>query len=102
MAVAPISEAPLAFPQALSSSAAAAAAPREEPSFYEIVERFVGSVNQQQLNADTAVQQMIAGEAENIHDVMLALAKADLTFRMFLEVRNRAIDAYQEIMRLQL
>ena len=41
------------------------------------------------------------GQTDNLHSVMLAVAKADLSFRTILEVRNRLTDAFQEIMRMQ-
>jgi flagellar hook-basal body complex protein FliE len=70
-------------------------------SFTKVVEQFLTDVNSQQTQADQLVQQMATGRVENLHDVMLAVAKADLSFRTVLEVRNRLAEAYQEIMRMQ-
>lgn len=41
------------------------------------------------------------GEVDDVHQVMLAMDRADLSFRMTLEVRNKLLEAYQEVMRLQ-
>lgn len=70
-------------------------------SFVDVVERLLGDANSGQLQADQAIRELAMGKAENLHDVMLAVAKADLAFRTVLEVRNRLTDAYQEVMRMQ-
>jgi len=44
---------------------------------------------------------MILGEVEDIHDVMIAREKANTLFQLFLEVRNRAVQAFENIMRMQ-
>ena len=74
---------------------------RTEASFAKVVEHLLSGVNAQQVNADHLVQQLAIGKVDNLHDVMLAVAKADLSFRTALEVRNRLTEAYQEIMRMQ-
>jgi flagellar hook-basal body complex protein FliE len=70
-------------------------------SFVDVVEKLLGDANSGQLQADQAIRELAMGKAENLHDVMLAVAKADLAFRTVLEVRNRLTDAYQEVMRMQ-
>ncbi len=71
-------------------------------AFNEIVESFLRDVNTQQVNADAAVQKLVTGETDNVQEVMLQLTQADLSFRMFMEMRNKVTDAYQEVMRMQL
>lgn len=61
----------------------------------------VAAVNAQQLEAGNAIQGLITGETDNVHDVVLSVAKADLSFRLLLEIRNRLMENYQEIMRMQ-
>lgn len=68
--------------------------------FGNVVERFVADTNAQQLAADQSVQRLATGQSDSVHETMLALAKADLSLRVFVEVRNKVIDAYQEIMRM--
>jgi len=58
-------------------------------------------VNDAQLTADDAVQKVLSGENKDIHSTMIALQKADVSLKMMLEVRNKMMDAYQEIMRTQ-
>ena len=53
-----------------------------------------------QATADHAILDLATGKTENIHEVMLAVTKADLTFRTVLQIRNRLTEAYQEIMRM--
>ncbi len=57
----------------------------------------------QQANAvaDAAVQDLATGKAQDVHGVALAVAQADLSFRMILELRNRLSDAFQEVTRMQ-
>jgi flagellar hook-basal body complex protein FliE len=70
--------------------------------FGNVVERFIADANTQQLTADQSVQQLATGRSDSVHETMLALAKADLSLRVFMEVRNKVIDAYQEVMRMQM
>jgi flagellar hook-basal body complex protein FliE len=59
-------------------------------------------VNRLQQEAETAVQQYTVGQAQNLHDTMIAVEKADISLRLLMQVRNKAVEAYQEIMRLQI
>lgn len=70
--------------------------------FGNVVEKFIADTNNQQLQADLSVQRLATGESDSVHETMLALAKADLSLRVFMEVRNKVIDAYQEVMRMQM
>lgn len=63
--------------------------------------KLLESANNQQIEADQAVQQLANGEAPSMHNVVLSAAKADLSFRLVLEMRNKLIESYQEIMRMQ-
>jgi flagellar hook-basal body complex protein FliE len=69
--------------------------------FGSLLEDLLGKVNLQQTAADRAVNDFAMGKTENLHGIMLEVAKADLSFRLFLEIRNRLTDAFQEIMRMQ-
>ena len=61
----------------------------------------IRGANDQQLAADQAVENLAAGGEESLHNVVLSAAKADLSFRLVLEMRNKLIESYQEIMRMQ-
>ena len=70
--------------------------------FQNALGKLLNYANANQHQADQAVQQLATGEAENVHDVVLSVAKADLSLRLVMEVRNRLVEAYQEIMRMQM
>ena len=70
-------------------------------SFSEMLADSIGEVNSLQKEADKAMQRLASGETKNIHEVMLATEKADIAFRTMNNVRSKVIDAYKEIMRMQ-
>jgi flagellar hook-basal body complex protein FliE len=69
--------------------------------FGELLEKTINEVNQSQLDSDKAVEQLQTGQAKNIHETMIALEKADISMRLMVQIRNKVVDAYQEIMRMQ-
>jgi len=69
--------------------------------FTTTLKQAVEQVNQLQNDADTSAQQVVTGEL-GIHEGMMALTEADLSLRLMLQVRNKVIDAYKEITRMQL
>jgi len=68
-------------------------------SFSTVLKESLQEVNGLQLNADKSVEDLATGANKNIHETMINISKADLAFRMTLQIRNKAIEAYQEIMR---
>lgn len=70
-------------------------------SFSEMLKQSLDKVNELQLQADRAAQELVAGRNKNIHETMLMMEKADMSFRLMMQVRNKVIDAYREIMRMQ-
>lgn len=70
-------------------------------SFSEFLEAQVQDVNSAQVEADKSVSAMATGRSHNIHEMMIALDRADVSFRLATKVRNKAVEAYQEIMRMQ-
>lgn len=60
----------------------------------------IQEVNRDQLDADQAARQVME-EKLGVHEGMLRIQEADLSFRLFLQVRSKVLDAYREIMRLQ-
>jgi flagellar hook-basal body complex protein FliE len=76
--------------------------PEAKGTFGDVVTNALARTNDTQIRADDAFRDLAMGRTDNIHDVVLSVAKADMSFRMMLEVRNRIMDAYQEIMRLQI
>ena len=72
-----------------------------EGSFGSVLDKLVSETDAMQHEADKAVTDLVSGEKQNVHEVMLTMAKADVSFRMMLEVRNKLVEAYQEVMRMQ-
>jgi flagellar hook-basal body complex protein FliE len=70
--------------------------------FGTLMERFIGSANQTHEKMVAAVNDLAMGKTDNLHDVMLHAAQADLSFRLILEIRNRLTEAYQEVMKMQI
>ena len=60
----------------------------------------VGNVNQLQQNADQSIQGLATGQSKGLHEVMIAVEKASISFQLLNQVRNKAVEAYQEIMRM--
>jgi len=95
-------------PPSLASLGAAAAAPAavapvaSGESFLTSLQDAVGRLNETQAQADTSVQSLLTGQTNNIHETMIALQKADVSFQVMLQVRNKVVSAYEEIMRMQL
>lgn len=73
-----------------------------QPPFANVLSDVIGQVDAAQTTAQQSVDRLLAGEDVEIHEVSLQMAQADLSLRFLMEVRNRAISAYQEIMRTQM
>ncbi|MGA1847106.1 flagellar hook-basal body complex protein FliE [Deferribacter abyssi] len=69
--------------------------------FADLLKKAIKDVNDAQLEADEAVKKVLNGETKDIHQTMIALQKADVSLKLMLEVRNKLLEAYQEIMRTQ-
>lgn len=61
----------------------------------------VGAVNASLVKADQDVRLLATGETQSLHEVMIHLEEAKLSFQLLAQVRNRLLDAYQEVMRMQ-
>ena len=69
-------------------------------SFGAFLEAKLQETNKLQQVADETVAAVATGRSNNLHEMMIALDRADISFRMMTQVRNKAIDAYTEIMRM--
>lgn len=70
--------------------------------FKELLIDSIEKVNQDQLNAEALDTKLALGETDNIHEVMIASQKAELSLSFAIEVRNKILESYKEIMRIQL
>lgn len=69
--------------------------------FAELVDKFVSQTNQSQVSSDQAIDDLINGRSDNVQQVVMAVANAELSFQLFMEIRNKLIDSYTELMRMQ-
>lgn len=70
-------------------------------SFADTLKESIGEVNRLQKDADVKMQKLATGESKNIPEVMIATEKADIALRLMVQVRNKVINAYNEIMKMQ-
>lgn len=61
----------------------------------------IQKVNGEIAGADLQLQAVATGEAQNLHQVMISLEEARLSFQLLMQVRNRVLEAYQDVMRMQ-
>lgn len=71
-------------------------------SFGNLLRQKLDELNNLQQQADALTQEYFAGKVEDVHQVMLALEEANLSLQLAMQVRNKAVEAYQEISRMQI
>ena len=72
-----------------------------EGKFSDILDQAVFHVDQLQQDANQKIGAMLSGDASDVHNAMIAVQKADLSFQLMMQVRNKVIQAYQEVERMQ-
>lgn len=70
--------------------------------FTELLKKAVEEVNGLQQQSQDMKTQLLTGQVDNIHQVMITGEKAELAFQLTLQIRNKVIEAYQEVMRMQI
>lgn len=95
---------PVRFPAPVSplASPVSAPSPGSGASFGTTLADAIGRVDQFQQNAQSAIGKFLTGEDEEVHKVALATEQASISLDLFLQVRNKVISAYQEVMRMQM
>jgi flagellar hook-basal body complex protein FliE len=86
------------IPPALTSTAAPGAAPTP---FSDLMSEAVGQVSQLEDKARTAVSGLMTGSGVDVHQAMIATQKASMAFELALAVRNKAVQAYQQVLGMQ-
>jgi flagellar hook-basal body complex protein FliE len=69
--------------------------------FAGLLTNALAAADQSNATANAAIQDLATGKAQDLHQVSLAVAEADLSFRMMLELRNRLTESFQEVARMQ-
>lgn len=77
------------------------AAPAQGKSFGEVLTDAIGEVQRLQSEADTTIKKLVAGEIKDVTEAMVAVERADVAFQTMMVVRNKIVQAYEEIMRMQ-
>lgn len=83
------------------STDAAQRDPEKGPSFQAILGDLVREVNGLQEDASRSIEGLVTGETQNVHDVTTRMAEAGIAFDLMMEVRNKLLDAYQQILQMQ-
>jgi flagellar hook-basal body complex protein FliE len=71
-------------------------------TFGEFLQDSIGKVNSIQKEANVAMEKLASGESQNLHETLLAVEKADIAFRTMNQVRTKVLDAYRDIMKMQI
>jgi flagellar hook-basal body complex protein FliE len=90
-----------AFP-ALAAVPHVAPAIKPETAFKAVFDQAIANVEVLRTDADLKIDRFLKGEGGDLHEVALATQRAELSFEMFQQVRNKVVQAYQEIMRMQM
>lgn len=69
--------------------------------FAKSLDKAITDVNALQKVADQKIEDISTGKSTNLHETMIAVEKADIALRLMVQVRNKMIDAYQEVMKMQ-
>lgn len=70
--------------------------------FETVLKNFVSEVNAKQAAAGEAVNGLLSGDQVSLHQAMIAMEEASVSFQLMVEVRNRLLESYQELMRMQI
>lgn len=94
----PISRLGISQAAAMGGGASSVAAPgASDSAFKNLMLDSIDQVNSMQINANTAVESLMTGGAVNPAEVLSAVQKADMSFRLMMQIRNKLVAAYQEV-----
>lgn len=71
-------------------------------SFKKTLSGFLDEVNDLQLKANESIENLATEKVKNVHEVMIAMAKAEVSFKFMMEARNKLVETYKEVMRMQI
>ena len=73
----------------------------DQGKFGKMLKAYLGDVDAKQHTSDAAIRDLISGKSEDVLPVVQAVAKADLSFKLLMGVRNKVIEAYKQTMQMQ-
>jgi flagellar hook-basal body complex protein FliE len=91
-----------ALAQAAQKPAAPAQGASEGPQFADILKQALAEVSEAQHTSEQEARNLISGNSTDMHTAILAVQKADVSFQMMMAVRSKLVDAYREVMRMQM
>ena len=77
------------------------AVPVSQGAFASMVEKGLQQVNSQLMASQADLQQLATGDAQNLHQIMIRLEESRVSFQLLMQVRNRLLESYQEVMKMQ-
>jgi len=75
--------------------------PKGASDFHQTLKSLVRDVDQMQKTAEESSRRLMTGEVEDVHQVMVAMEEAQTSFQLMMEIRTKILDAYKEVMRMQ-
>lgn len=76
--------------------------PEVGKSFSELLAKSIGDVNSMQVEANKAMERLATGQSKNLHETMLAVEQAEIAFKTMNQIRQKVLEAYKEVMRMQM
>jgi flagellar hook-basal body complex protein FliE len=93
---------PIHFPAMIQLASLQQASAQPGSGFQDALQAAVGQVENSKTIADSAIQKFVSGQDQELHSTILATQNAELQFEMLMQVRNKVVSAYEEIMKMQL
>ncbi len=75
---------------------------QEQGAFKKTLSGFINEINDLQTKANESIENFATGKVENVHEVMIAMTKAEVSFKFMMEARNKLVETYKEVMRMQM
>jgi len=97
----PVAIPPLS-PRIAAAGTGSSQAENPDPSFGEILKTSLERINRFQQEADRAIQSLVLGRSQDLVGTLMTVEKAKLSLQVLVQVRNKLLEAYQEIMRMPL
>jgi flagellar hook-basal body complex protein FliE len=90
-----------AFPSTLPTNPTTPSTPGAGGGFGDTLKDAIREVNDLSDNSNQKVTELVQGDRQDVHNVMIAVEKADIAFQLMMQVRNKIVNAYQEVSKLQ-
>ena len=73
----------------------------DKTGFADLIKSYISDVNKKQIDADKAIEDFVKGKNMDITSTVLSVEKAEVSLQLFLQIRNKLLQSYKEIMRIQ-